>query len=592
MSTWSKLTVAVLREELASRKLDTKGKKAELVARLQAYDEREGEDRGDDVDGEDKEPKGRKEENRDRDLGVHDQGQTDPPPDDPSPPCTEQTSRKRRKSTVTDSIHHNAGPSSRKKNDSKNAGEAKGAVPPSSGEEDELETFADKNRQRSVGTSGSCPYLSTINRRHLDFDFEKCCSVSLSTMNVYVCLVCGKYFQGRGPSTHAYTHSLEMSHHLFMRLDSGRTFCLPDGYEVIDPSLSDIQFVLNPSYNKEDIARLDDPSCDNGMLWARDLAGKEFMPGLVGLNNMKANDYANVALQGLLRVSPVRDFFLRKENYADVSTPLLERFGELVRKTHNPRAFRGHVSPHDFMQSVISKSDKKFAIETQGDPVQFFTWLLNSLHMDLTRGDRKKSSVISDALQGEIEVTTIAGTGAARKSSTDLVQRLPFLMLTLDLPPAPLFKDAMEKIVIPQIPIFDLLKKFDGESIQDDVRLGRRKMRLVRLPQYLVISVKRFLKNQFFLEKNPTMVNFPAKGLELQAQQGNGTYDLVTNVVHEGGAKEVQGSFKAHIFRKSERRWYEVQDLRLNEILPRSWSSVKPPCLFTRGDRATRLSIT
>lgn len=29
----------------------------------------------------------------------------------------------------------------------------------------------------------------------LDFDFEKLCSVSLSHVNVYACMVCGKYFQ-------------------------------------------------------------------------------------------------------------------------------------------------------------------------------------------------------------------------------------------------------------------------------------------------------------------------------------------------------------------------------------------------------------
>lgn len=40
-----------------------------------------------------------------------------------------------------------------------------------------------------------CPYLDTINRHVLDFDFEKLCSVSLTRINVYACLVCGKYFQ-------------------------------------------------------------------------------------------------------------------------------------------------------------------------------------------------------------------------------------------------------------------------------------------------------------------------------------------------------------------------------------------------------------
>ena len=44
--------------------------------------------------------------------------------------------------------------------------------------------------------SRSCPYLDTIDRSVLDFDFEKLCSVSLSNNNVYACLVCGKYFQG------------------------------------------------------------------------------------------------------------------------------------------------------------------------------------------------------------------------------------------------------------------------------------------------------------------------------------------------------------------------------------------------------------
>lgn len=45
--------------------------------------------------------------------------------------------------------------------------------------------------------SRHCPYLDTINRSVLDFDFEKLCSISLSHINAYACLVCGKYFQGK-----------------------------------------------------------------------------------------------------------------------------------------------------------------------------------------------------------------------------------------------------------------------------------------------------------------------------------------------------------------------------------------------------------
>ena len=62
-------------------------------------------------------------------------------------------------------------------------------------------------------------------------------------------------------------------------------------------------------------------------------------------------------------------------------------------------------------------------------------------------------------LQGELEITTEAGTGKAAQPGPggqggqlgDHVERMPFLMLALDLPPAPLYKDVLEKDIIPQV---------------------------------------------------------------------------------------------------------------------------------------------
>jgi len=64
-----------------------------------------------------------------------------------------------------------------------------------------------------------CPFLDTINRKRLDFDLSKQCSVSLLKQNVYVCLICGGYFQGRGKNTHANSHSFQMGHHV--RISNG-----------------------------------------------------------------------------------------------------------------------------------------------------------------------------------------------------------------------------------------------------------------------------------------------------------------------------------------------------------------------------------
>lgn len=60
------------------------------------------------------------------------------------------------------------------------------------------------------------------------------------------------------------------------------------------------------------------------------------------------------------------------------------------------------------------------------------------------------------SVQGELEVTTEAGTGKAKEPNaagqvTNVVDRVPFLFLGLDLPAAPLYKDVMETNIIPQV---------------------------------------------------------------------------------------------------------------------------------------------
>jgi len=96
---------------------------------------------------------------------------------------------------------------------------------------------------------------------------------------------------------------------------------------------------------------------------------------------------------------------------------------------------------------------------------------------------------------------------------------VPFLHLTLAIPQTPQFKDSQGGNIIPQVPLFTALEKFDGNTWTDQVKYGvhtRRQYRLQQLPQYLIFHLGRFTKNNFFREKNPTIVNFPVKNLELK----------------------------------------------------------------------------
>ncbi|GFP79304.1 U4/U6.U5 tri-snrnp-associated protein 2 [Phtheirospermum japonicum] len=416
-------------------------------------------------------------------------------------------------------------------------------------DEEEEDRVGQWRRGRAIEVRRDCPYLDTVNRQVLDFDFEKFCSVSLSNLNVYACLVCGKYYQGRGHKSHAYTHSLEAGHHVYINLQTEKVYCLPDGYEVSDPSLDDIRHVLNPRHMhllmfpaNYRFSRGQVGQIDQNRQWSRSLDGSDYFPGMVGLNNIKETDFVNVTIQSLMRVTPYRNFFLIPENYANCKSQLVLRYGELTRKIWLARNFKGQVSPHEFLQA----------------------------------GELEVAKEIHSKYIGEKNENGDGGTEVGKVIME--TSKMPFLMLGLDLPPPPLFKDIMEKNIIPQVPLFNIMKKFDGETVTEVVRplIARMRYRVTKLPQYLILHMRRFTKNNFFVEKNPTLVNFPVKNLELkdyiplpvrnENEKMRSKYDLIANIVHDG--KPGEGSYRVFVQRKSEELWYEMQDLHVSETLP------------------------
>jgi U4/U6.U5 tri-snRNP-associated protein 2 len=135
-----------------------------------------------------------------------------------------------------------------------------------------------------------------------------------------------------------------------------------------------------------------------------------------------------------------------------------------------------------------------------------------------------------------------------------------FLYLTLDLPPQPLFRDEMSENIIPQVPLYTILSKFNGINEKEyktykDSSLKR--FEITKFPKYLILYIKRFTRNTFFLEKNPTIVNFPIKNVdltELLAPELRKTqkcvYDLIANVVHDGEPEPGKGTYRMHVLHR------------------------------------------
>lgn len=410
-------------------------------------------------------------------------------------------------------------------------------------------------RKRKADDSGDgmdCPYLDTVQRSLLDFDFEPSCSISLeSGPHVYGCLVCGKFFRGRGKRTPAYTHSVDEGHYVFVHLSRGTFHCLPDDYEIRDPSLADISAALHPTFTSEEIAKIDS---NTGL--ARDLFGRRYLPGYVGLNNLHKTDCINAVVQALVHVRPLRDFFL-KRTHQDVmvqnrkSKPphrmshLVQCFGELVRKTWSDRRFKSHVDPHMLIQAISESSKKRFRVGLQAEAGEFLSWFLNMLHIGLGGSRKPGSSIIYKCFQGKVRVTTrqrkvLSEDGEKKEDGLDDINgdvpvedargaeeieieetttETHFLQLTLDIPEKPLFRDDEGGLVIPQEPLVTVLKKFDGVTFSDALSKSgtaqRKRYVLQQLPPYLVLHLARFKANRYSKEKNPTIVAFPVKNLDL-----------------------------------------------------------------------------
>jgi len=197
---------------------------------------------------------------------------------------------------------------------------------------------------------------------------------------------------------------------------------------------------------------------------------------------------------------------------------------------------------------------------------------LNTLHLDLGGTKKKDSSIIYEVFQGEVQVTTETPVKSSVKGREELTtdsKTVPFMFLSMEIPPQPLFKDEQDRSIIPQVPLFTLLNKYDGDTVHNLVTGERKRYIITRLPKFLLLHIKRFNKNNFFLEKNHTIVNFPIKNLDMKnytTAQIPVKYDLVSNIIHEG--QPDKGSYSVHIQNRGDEQWYEMQDLVVKKILP------------------------
>ena len=429
-----------------------------------------------------------------------------------------------------------------------------------------------------------CPYLDTVRRDHLDFDVPHICKTTLSDQNVYACLVCGQFFRGRSSKSPAFIHAVNESHFVYLKLDTGRAYCLPAGYEIQDSSLNDIKHELQPSFTTEMLHNM-----RQAHYIKKDIRGEDYLPGFIGLANLKQTDTVNAVVQILARVVPLQTFFLQDSNILSTCrSDLVRQFAELLRRIWNPHSFKRFISPYQFSDALSTASRGQFSVGKRAQCVQLLQWMLNHMHKYLKKASKSNTTVVTDAFQGHLQVckhssggsgssegtnseditTTTSSSSSSSSSSSAVTEdaavstvsttstKVPFFKLSLDLPSKPLFRDESTKRskddevdLLSTVSLFELLEKFDGHPITSNASeelsatassststassstststTTSTTYGLTHLPKYLLLHVKRFSHNNYTVEKNNTIVSFPLRNLDMRPYM---TKDALLNI--------------------------------------------------------------
>ncbi|KAH8583288.1 assembly defective 1 like ubiquitin C-terminal hydrolase with a UBP finger at the N-terminus [Cryptosporidium sp. chipmunk genotype I] len=470
-----------------------------------------------------------------------------------------------------------------------------------------------------------CPYLSSIKRSVLDFDYEKICSVTLREEHIYCCLVCGINYQGKGKDSVAYKHSLELGHHLFINLTNSSIICLPNDYEIYEHSLEDIKKYLQPRFNSDIISS----SLYNV---SRTFDGIEFFPGFIGLSNFGNNDSLNSIILILSQITEFRDLCLSYQLYdreieKRIPDPLLFNIIESIQKIYNPHNLKGKFSPYNLAKIIERKSNGKFSfskvsnistpsnsfiqsnISTQKsviiDPMALFSWIIYNLKKKIDKylgkfqvkfipdveknANNTHMNIINACIKGKLynksskypnnnfsEPNKNKLMRSKKSSELKLTESICFNCLSLTLPS--IIETTMgisnsaqsnEDKTVLQIPIYQLLdSKFFSSSSSSQL--------ISKLPCYLFIHISRFSKTNLNLEKNKTLVSFPLIDLDLSPYIHPDSislnpctkYNLIANISHKGSIQN--GKFLTQLLHPARNEWIEIEDINVKIVLPQA----------------------
>lgn len=319
--------------------------------------------------------------------------------------------------------------------------------------------------------------------------------------------------------------------------------------------------------------------------------------GIVGLQNRGNTCYLNTSIQCLSHINPLTEFFVSDKYTEDLNN----RFQELKQKKINEIIFtkeyaklvkvlwssNTQIEPKTIHQ-LIQKYDDRFSGYDQQDAQESLALILDYLHEGLKYDVEINFSGSIETELDEIMVESIKNWKTTLKEKYSIIAQLffgQFINKVMSLEESnkdQLVSKTFEMFNLLNVPIYgntlyDSLAKFFEKEILESKYYDEknkqyidayRQIKLMRVPKYCIIVLKRY-KNQIGnLFKSNSMITFPIDNLDLTPySDGYDKIECTLNLVSVGcHSGSLNGGHYYAICKHKNKKWYRYDDETVTEF--------------------------
>jgi ubiquitin C-terminal hydrolase len=316
--------------------------------------------------------------------------------------------------------------------------------------------------------------------------------------------------------------------------------------------------------------------------------------GIIGLKNRGNTCYLNTSIQCLSNIPKLTEYFTSNEYVVDLNNRfeeiksksikeilLTREYSKLIKAMWNNTS---SIEPKSFHE-LIQRIDDRFSGYDQQDSQESLSLILDNLHeglkydVDITYSGKTENNV------DEIVIESIKNWSNELKNKYSIIVDLFFgqyVNKIVSVEKNSIISTKFEVFNMLSIPIFgktlydSLAKFFEKETLETpffDEKINEsvnayKTIRLVKVPKYLIIVLKRYQNDTGSLLKSTNMVTFPIKNLDLSHySDGYDKYGCLMNLVcvgcHSGG---LNGGHYYSICKNINNKWYKYDDDTVSEI--------------------------